>query len=175
MGRGLPSFKSGKGAIGTRGTFVLTRPDCKRQFARGLPLWPEVCANRVFSLKSRALLCADDNREGHVTYVGKVMYERSPGPRERAVPLYPRLRAVIYGPFRHLCGANVVQGMRTTSPMRSRSPMVANAVFMHRDVTYEENVTYGPTAKVRRRDSGSARHAIDRAAAQFRNCRARSF
>jgi hypothetical protein len=28
--------------------------------------------------------------------------------------------------------------------------MVANAVFMHRDVTYEENVTYGPTAKVRR-------------------------
>jgi len=42
----------------------------------------------------------------------------------------------------------------------------------HRNVTYGENVTYGPTAKLRRRDAGSARHAIDRAAAQFPNCRA---
>jgi hypothetical protein len=46
------------------------------------------------------------------------------------------------------------------------------ARIAHRDVTYGENVIYEPTAKLRRRDAGSARHAIDMAAAQFRNCRA---
>jgi hypothetical protein len=43
---------------------------------------------------------------------------------------------------------------------------------MRAKVIYGEKVTYGQMAKPRRRDSGSARHAIDMAAAQFRNCRA---
>ena len=42
----------------------------------------------------------------------------------------------------------------------------------HCDVTYEENVIYGEATKFRCRDSGSPRHAIEMAAAQFRNCRA---
>jgi hypothetical protein len=45
---------------------------------------------------------------------------------------------------------------------------------MQRADIYGENVTYAPAIKLRRRDFGSPRHAIDMAAAQFRNCRARS-
>jgi hypothetical protein len=49
---------------------------------------------------------------------------------------------------------------------------LAGSRIVHRDVTYGENVTYGLATKLRRRDAGSARHAIDMAAAQFPNCRA---
>jgi len=48
----------------------------------------------------------------------------------------------------------------------------AGSRIAHCDLTYGENVTYGPATKLRRRDSGSGRHAIDMAAAQFSNCRA---
>jgi lysophospholipase len=42
------------------------------------------------------------------------------------------------------------------------------------DVIYGENVTYAPATGLLCRDSGPARHAIDRAGAQFPNCRVRS-
>ena len=104
-----------------------------------------------------------------VIYVGKVIY---------AFPQALRRSRLAGGPAAGMSGNKTAH---TTSPMRKRSPMVLTGGLggggvaeriMHRDVTYGENVIYGPTAKVRRRDAGSARHAIDRAAAQFPNCRA---
>ncbi len=47
---------------------------------------------------------------------------------------------------------------------------LAGSRITQRDVTYEKSVTYGPAAKLRRRDAGWPGRAIDMAIAQFLNC-----
>jgi hypothetical protein len=63
------------------------------------------------------------------------------------------------------CATNVTYEEKVTYGMSA-------GVIVHRDVIYGENVTYGPAPKLGRGDAGARGHAIDRAAAQFRNCRA---